>query len=122
MNRDTYYKMDENKSQILTLLGKLWAGFMYVVIGMSAKIAYDLSKKNITLKEAAISGVICLFVGYLSYALCQWKDWMQEAGLIVPICTFVSDKFVLFITANWKQIIAKILGLSVPEEKEKEKE
>jgi hypothetical protein len=113
--------MDENKSQLLTLLGKLWAGFLYVVIGMSAKLAYDLSKKNITLREALISGIICLFVGYLSFAICEYKGWTQQAGIIVPICTFVSDKFVLFITANWKQIVATLLGLKVPDKDEEEK-
>lgn len=88
----------------------LW-GLFYIVVGFIGKIANLIQngKKKMSWLEFFASFGIALFVGYLSYVICEYRGWEQKIKWIVPLATYMSDKLSIVILrmnkVNWKTLM-----------------
>lgn len=84
-------------------------------LGVIAKLSYDIYMKRTLsiLQWISIVG-LSVFSGYLMSVFCVSKNMEKEAQYLVPIATLLGEKIVVYLFANYKDIIHAFIKVIEP--------
>lgn len=99
-------------SDFITLLTKGWVYIAGVAAGVVAKVSTELlmKRKLSFMQWLAIVGV-SVFFGYLSAVWCDGNGWQTQGRYIVPLCTLMGEKIMIYLSANYRRIGDAILSI-----------
>lgn len=102
--------MQDFKNEEGTVLYKILLLVAYVIVGLMGKISNMMfAGKKMTWMEVVGSMGMALFVGFLASAYCWNKGLDDEAKLIVPLATYLSDKIsMVLMRLKYKEIFMDI--------------
>ena len=97
-------------NELFTFLTKGWVYIGGVVAGVVAKISTELlmNRKLSLMQWIGIVGV-SIFCGYFCAVYCDVKGYEQEAKYLVPLCTLMGEKGMIYISTNYKRIIEVLI-------------
>lgn len=99
---------------VIEFASKWWAWIFYIVIGMAGKFGLDImSQRKMGILQFIGSACISCFIGFLAASYCM--AYSPKAGpFIVPICTLISDRIILFIFAiNYTPLLESIFNKKI---------
>jgi hypothetical protein len=97
-------------NEITESIVKASAWIASVVVGLLAKISTEvLMKRKLSfLQWMAIVGISVSF-GYVTSIFCHSKGLEREGMYIVPMMTLMGEKVVIYLAANYKRILNRII-------------
>lgn len=102
--------MENPYNEITESIVKASAWIAGIVVGLLAKISTEvLMKRKLSfLQWIAIVGISVSF-GYVTSIFCHNNDLEKQGMYIVPMMTLMGEKVVIFLAANYKRILNRIV-------------
>jgi len=97
--------------ETLEFISKWGAWVTYIFIGLVGKFGWDIiNRKKMSFWYIFGTGMVAIFVGYLSTMWCS-AHCPAQGAYIVPVCTLVSRDIMLFLTMlDWPSILHLVLN------------
>lgn len=95
--------MEQFKSEIITLFGKIWFWAVGIIVGLIGKICYEVMVgKKLSFIQVLATGGVAVSVGCMAAFLCVSKGMEPMYGTFVCACaTWLGDKFaIIFMSMN----------------------
>lgn len=96
-------------TQIYEWLKSISTPLIYVLIGIGANYTDHYRKGTLTWKQAIVSGVMGIVVGYISWAVCNAQGWQEHEGYIIPVATMAGERIVPYLIQAMPELIKKIV-------------
>jgi hypothetical protein len=105
-------------SQVIEFLSRSGTWIISTFIGVVAKISNEIlnGRKLSIWQWVSIVGV-SVFFGYMAHQYCEVNELNRSEGYIVPLVTLFGERIMVYITRNFKSIVARIFGFENKKEK-----
>lgn len=107
-------------NEIYEGLKKISTPIIYILIGIGANYTDHFRKGTLNKKQAIISGLMGIFIGFMTWKLCKTLGWESHEGYLIPAATMAGERIVPYLIEFMPKAIKSIFEKKVGEIKDNE--